>query len=193
MPGLRGGGPQGPRRTPRAHDHAGRRGLETTRRAIAPAVGGLFFPQNQALGIDHSGFSPRVQQKIVHAGVNSVSYQQASRDLAELSDLKVEPKPVERMVRKIGQERIDQRDAAVAAHQRLPLMAKDAVANPKRSCPAGGDGVGRRGPPADPVGPVGAEARRVTGESPKSRSWKPIKAMSIKPIPTPTCRAVFST
>jgi hypothetical protein len=88
------------------------------------------------LGIDHSGFSPRVQQKIVHAGVNSSSYQQASRDLAELSDLDIAPKPVERLVRKIGQERIDQRDAAVAAHQRLALMAKDVVADPKRSTPS---------------------------------------------------------
>ncbi len=87
------------------------------------------------MGVDHSGFSPRVQQKIVHAGVNSVSYQQASRDLAELSDLSVAPKPVERMVQKIGRERIDQRDAAVRAHQRLALMAKDSVANPQRSCP----------------------------------------------------------
>jgi hypothetical protein len=87
------------------------------------------------LGVDRGGFSPRVQQKIVHAGVNSVSYQQASRDLAELSDLSVAPKPVERMVQKIGRERIDQRDAAVATHQRLPLMAKDSVADPKRSCP----------------------------------------------------------
>jgi hypothetical protein len=76
-----------------------------------------------------------VQQKIVHAGVNSVSYQQASRDLAELSDLKVAPKPVERTARKIGQERTDQRDAAVESHKRLPLMAKDVVANPKRPCP----------------------------------------------------------
>jgi hypothetical protein len=104
--------------------------------AIAPAVGGLFSPQNQALGVDHSGFSPRVLHKIVHAGVNSVSYQQASRDLAELSDLDVAPKPVERLVKKIGQERIDQRAAAVAAHQRLPLMAKDGVANPTRSRPS---------------------------------------------------------
>jgi hypothetical protein len=77
-----------------------------------------------------------VQQKIAHAGVNSVSYQQASRDLAELSDLDVAPKPVERLVRRIGRERIDQRDAAVAAHQRLPLMAKDDVANPTRPCPS---------------------------------------------------------
>lgn len=77
-----------------------------------------------------------MQQKIVHAGVNSLSYQQASRDLAELSDLNVGPKPVERLVRRIGQERIDQRDKAVAAHQRLPLMAKDVVADPERPAPS---------------------------------------------------------
>jgi hypothetical protein len=76
-----------------------------------------------------------VQQKVVHAGVNSVSYQQASRDLAELSDLAIAPKPVERLVKRIGRERIDGRDAAVAAFERLPLMAKDAVAAPGRPCP----------------------------------------------------------
>src|ERR1700722_3382950 len=100
-----------------------------------PAVGGLFFPQNQALGVDHCGFSPRVQQKIVHAGVPSVSYQQASKDLAELSDLNVAPNPVEGLLGGSGRERIHQGDTAVAAHQRLPLMAKDRVADPKRSCP----------------------------------------------------------
>jgi hypothetical protein len=87
------------------------------------------------LGLDHCGFSPRVQQKIVHAGANSVSYEQASRDLDELSDLKVAAKPVERMSRKIGEERIEQRDAAVKSHQRLPLMAKESVAHPKRPSP----------------------------------------------------------
>jgi hypothetical protein len=77
-----------------------------------------------------------VQQKIVHAGVNSPSYQQASCDLAALGDLTVAPKPIERLVKRIGHERIDQRDAAVAAHARLPLMEKDAIAAPKRPCPA---------------------------------------------------------
>lgn len=88
------------------------------------------------MGLDHAGFSPRVQQKIVHAGVNSVSYQQASRDLVELAELKVSAKRVERLVRKIGQERIDQRDAAVAAHQQLPLVKKDVIANPQRPSPS---------------------------------------------------------
>ncbi len=87
------------------------------------------------MGIDRCGFSPRVQQKIAHAGVNSASYLRASYDLAELSDLDVKPKPVERLVKAIGRQRIDQRDAAVESHKQLPLMAKDAVAHPERSCP----------------------------------------------------------
>ena len=77
-----------------------------------------------------------MQQKIVHAGVNSSSYQQASCDLAALSDLNIKPKPVERLVKRIGQERADQRDAAVRTHEQLPLMAKDAVADPKRPSPS---------------------------------------------------------
>jgi hypothetical protein len=77
-----------------------------------------------------------VQQKVVHAGVNSPSYQQASRDRAALGDLAVAPKPIERLVHRIGCERIDAREAAVAAHAGLPLMAKDAAADPHRPCPA---------------------------------------------------------
>jgi hypothetical protein len=77
-----------------------------------------------------------VQQKVVHAGVNSPSFQQASRDLAALSDLTIAPKPVERLVHRIGRERLDQRDAAVAAHSRRPLMERDAVADPARPRPA---------------------------------------------------------
>ena len=42
MPGLRGAGPQGPRPTPRAHDHAGRRRLETTCRQLPPLSAGFF-------------------------------------------------------------------------------------------------------------------------------------------------------
>lgn len=77
-----------------------------------------------------------MQQKIVHAGINSASYQQASRDLRELSELSVGPKQVERLTRRIGQERVEQRDAAVAALQARPLMERDTVADPQRPCPA---------------------------------------------------------
>lgn len=102
----------------------------------ALAVGGLFFPQNQALGLDRTSFSPRMQQKITYAGVKNVSFQGASDELAELADVIVGPKPIERLVHRIGRERIDQREAAVAAHQRLPLMEKDHVAKPGRPAPA---------------------------------------------------------
>jgi len=87
------------------------------------------------LGLDRTGLSPRVQQKVVHAGVHSSSYQQAARDLNELSDLAIGPKPVERLTKRIGQGRLDQRDAAVAAFQERPLMEKDTVAEPGRPCP----------------------------------------------------------
>jgi hypothetical protein len=73
---------------------------------------------------------------MVYAGVNSVSYAAASQGLHELSDLEVGPKPIERLVRRIARERIDRRDAAVAAHERLPLIEEDGVADPRRPCPA---------------------------------------------------------
>lgn len=88
------------------------------------------------MGIDFNGFSPRALRKIVHAGVNGTSYKQASFDLAELAELKVSAKQVERGVGGIGRERVEQRDAAVAAFERLPLVRKDVVADPKRSAPS---------------------------------------------------------
>jgi hypothetical protein len=109
------------------------------------------------LGLDRTGFSPRVQQKIVYAGVAGASFQEASHHLAELAGLEVEPKPVERLVKRIGRERIEQRDAAVAAHQELPLMEKDAVADARRPSPAvamvsvdGGRLQVRSGPATEP-------------------------------------------
>lgn len=48
----------------------------------------------------------------------------------------VDSKVVERLVHRIGQERIAARDAAVAADQELPLMQRDGVADPERPCPA---------------------------------------------------------
>jgi len=77
-----------------------------------------------------------VQQKVVHAGVNSSSYEQAARDLAALGDLELGPKRVERLTRRIGRERLDQRDAAVAAFRERPLLEQDTVAESGRPCPA---------------------------------------------------------
>jgi hypothetical protein len=60
---------------------------------------------------------------------------QASRDLTELSGLAIPAKQVERLTRRIGQERTAERSRAVAAYQKRPLMEKDAAADSSRPCP----------------------------------------------------------
>lgn len=73
---------------------------------------------------------------MVRAGVKSESFKTASEELAEQCGLDIGPKPIERLVHRIGRERIDRRQAAVAAHRALPLMARYGVAHPERPCPA---------------------------------------------------------
>lgn len=87
------------------------------------------------MGLDQTGYSPRVQEKTVHAGVHSESYQQASRNLAALCELEIPVKQVERLTRRVGQERTVERDEAVAAYQKRPLMEKDAPADRSRPSP----------------------------------------------------------
>ncbi len=76
------------------------------------------------MGIDRSGLSPELQRKIVYAGTNNPSFQQGSKDLAELMDLEVNAKQVERVTERIGQERCDQRDAGVQDYVSLPLTKR---------------------------------------------------------------------
>src|SRR5436305_535989 len=108
----------------------------SSRSVTAPTVGGLFFPQARGLGLDQTGLSPTAQRKVVSAGANSASFPQAATDLEQLAGLALDPKQVERHTHRIGQERREQRDAAVAAFARLPLVAKEAAADPDRPCPA---------------------------------------------------------
>lgn len=87
------------------------------------------------MGIDRAGLSPKLLQKAVYAGTNSSSFQQATRDLENLSESAVGPKQVERLTKRIGQERIDQRQARVREFQSYPLMKKYAIADPERPVP----------------------------------------------------------
>jgi len=91
------------------------------------AVGGLFFPQAKSLGIDQSEASPALQQKITYAGTVSRSFAEGSDLLAHLADTAVSAKQVERVTRRIGAERVAERDRTVAAYQALPLLKKGAV------------------------------------------------------------------
>jgi hypothetical protein len=68
-----------------------------------------------------------VQAKIVYAGVSNPSYRHASRDLAELGDLSVSAKQVERVTDRIGLERCAECAAAVKAYQELPLVERKGV------------------------------------------------------------------
>lgn len=54
----------------------------------------------------------------------SRSFAQASTLLRELAELSVSAKQVERVTRRIGTERVEERDAAVAAYPALPLVQK---------------------------------------------------------------------
>ena len=98
------------------------------------------------MGIDRSGLSPEVQRKVVFAGANNPSFAQGSVALAELMDLEVNAKQVERVTERIGQERCAERDAAVERYLSLPL-------------------VERKGKPADVQAPevavVGVDGGRV--------------------------------
>ena len=96
---------------------------------IADAVARLFFPQSKSLGIDLGAESPGVLRKTIYAAGNGYSFVQASLHLAHLAELNVSVKQVERLAHRIGSERIDERDAEVAAWKDLPL-AKQFVAPP---------------------------------------------------------------
>jgi hypothetical protein len=65
-----------------------------------------------------------VQQQITYAGTVSRSFAEGSELLERLADVTVSAKQVERVTRRIGTERVAERDARVAAYQALPLVEK---------------------------------------------------------------------
>jgi hypothetical protein len=65
--------------------------------------------------------------KIVYAGTMSRSFDQASKDLRKLAEVEVPAKQVERVTKRIGQERVEQRQEAVVAYQDLPLIERKAA------------------------------------------------------------------
>lgn len=68
-----------------------------------------------------------MQAKITYAGTASRSFAEGSDLLKQLADLAVPAKQVERVTRRIGAERVSERDAAVAAFVALPLVEKFGV------------------------------------------------------------------
>lgn len=63
-------------------------------------------------------------EKVVHAGTVCSSFALASVTLHKLTELDIDDKQVERLVRSLGAERVAERDAQTAAYQALPLVKK---------------------------------------------------------------------
>jgi hypothetical protein len=78
------------------------------------------------------GYSPALLMKIEYAGGNEVSFAAAAAALTQLAEVAITAKHVQRLTRRLGQERAVQRDAAVAqrragtlkpAHAQAPAVA----------------------------------------------------------------------
>ncbi len=76
------------------------------------------------MGIDRTEISPALQAKLVYAGANSTSFEHARRAAAELMDLAVSTKQIERLTERVGDERCVERDAAVERYTSLPLVER---------------------------------------------------------------------
>ena len=106
--------------------------------------------------------------KIIYAGSNNTSYQQAHDDLGHLAELDVSAKQVRRLCKRIGDERVQERDAAVSAYQALPLVARKSA---PAAAPCGRTKICTR-PPSTPttasaggVRPAGADFRATSGNA----------------------------
>jgi hypothetical protein len=64
-------------------------------------------------------------KKIVYAGSNNPAFKRGSQDLLVLAEVTVPAKQVERLTERIGKERADERDAAVAAYLGRPLAQRE--------------------------------------------------------------------
>lgn len=122
-----------------------------------------FFPQTKGLGMDRSELTPGMQQKIVYAGTNLFSFENAADALNHLADLKIDPKQIERLTQKTGSERCAERDQEVKGYMSLPLVER-------KEAPAGVE--------IPEVAVVGVDGGRmqILDRSAKNQSSEPIAA-----------------
>src|SRR5206468_875551 len=79
------------------------------------------FPQSKSLGIDQGQYSSSLLDLVCYAGANKPSFREASVDLDRSSDLTVHEKQAERLCKRIGAERLAERDEQVARFLALGL------------------------------------------------------------------------
>lgn len=138
------------------------------------------FPQSRSLGIDLSEFSPGLLRKVISVGTRCRSFVEADDLLEELLGLALGPKQIERLIHRIGQERVDERDAFTQRFEELPLAEKFAVPPgvlppdlgvimtdggrfQVRSCPQGGVGASDAPASAEATKDEAAPAQKKAG------------------------------
>ena len=122
---------------------------------ICPACGNAPFPADQALDMEHTGFSPGVRRLMARAGA-SRSFGQAEEDLRLYAHIDVDPRDIERVAEALGRqiEDLQARQPAAPLGEIPPIpvlyVEYDGTAAPMRK----GELAGRRGrqPGADPKG-----------------------------------------
>jgi hypothetical protein len=138
---------------------------------IATSVARLFFPQSRSLGIDRGNYSPSLLHKITYAGANKTSFREGSADLLILGELTVPEKQVERLSKRMGGERLAERQAEVEQFQQLNLMQR---------CTSLPDGV--QAPTSSQVAVVMADAGMMQLRDPLADT----ALVAVLPLPTPT-------
>lgn len=83
-----------------------------------------YFPMSRLLGIDLSQYSPAALELIVYSGANKISYREAAIDLKKMSNLTISEKQVENLTKRIGRERVAEREAEVERFVNLTLMER---------------------------------------------------------------------
>ena len=92
---------------------------------IAGDVAGLFFPQLAELGLRvEATVSPRVERKMVYAGANSTSFQQARKDLRNLADLEIKTERIRRATTRNGR---DPRDTGIQQGYRTGIQGQSII------------------------------------------------------------------
>jgi hypothetical protein len=80
------------------------------------------------LGIEvEATCTPRVERKVVAASTTACSREQASEQLRDLADLSIDAKRCERIVLRVGRQRVEEREERLAHYESLPLPLQHAV------------------------------------------------------------------
>jgi hypothetical protein len=81
-----------------------------------------YFPQSHSLGIDLGQYSTSLLDLITYAGATKHSFREASVDLHKLAGVRVPEKQVERLTKRIGSDRLAERDQQVERFLALNLV-----------------------------------------------------------------------